>query len=69
MDQNSPSISYFQQEDEHVSEKEDELNQLAALSKWTVPEGREYAQLSGGEKMKRRLSRAFAENSQVLLFR
>lgn len=62
-----PSISYFQQEDEHFSEKEDELDKLAALSKWTVPEGREYAQLSGGEKMKRRLSRAFAENSQVLL--
>lgn len=64
---NSPSISYFQQEDEHFSQIEYEHDELAYFSKWSVPEGREYAQLSGGEKMKRRLSRVFAENSQVLL--
>ncbi|SDN45605.1 macrolide transport system ATP-binding/permease protein [Psychrobacillus sp. OK028] len=64
---NSPSISYFQQEDEHFSQTEYEHDEWTYFSKWTVPEGREYAHLSGGEKMKRRLSRVFAENSQVLL--
>ncbi|QUG43342.1 ABC-F type ribosomal protection protein [Psychrobacillus sp. INOP01] len=64
---NSPSISYFQQEDEHFSQIEYEHDEFVYFSKWTVPEGREYAHLSGGEKMKRRLSRVFAENSQVLL--
>lgn len=64
---NPPSISYFQQEDEHFSQTEYEHDEWANFSKWTVPEEREYAHLSGGEKMKRRLSRVFAENSQVLL--
>jgi len=64
---NSPSISYFQQEDENFSQIGYEHDEWANFSKWTVPKGREYAQLSGGEKMKRRLSCVFAENSQVLL--
>lgn len=64
---NPPSISYFRQEDEHFSQIEYEHDEFSYFSKWTVPEGREYTQLSGGEKMKRRLSRVFAENSQVLL--
>jgi len=62
-----PSISYFQQEVEHFNQTEYGHDELAYFSKWTVPKGREYAQLSGGEKMKKRLTRAFAENSQVLL--
>lgn len=63
----SPSISYFKQEDEQFDQTEYEHDERSYFSKWTVPEEREYAHLSGGEKMKRRLSRVFAENSQVLL--
>ena len=63
----SPSISYFKQEDEQFDQTEYEHDERSYFSKWAVPEEREYAHLSGGEKMKRRLSRVFAENSQVLL--
>lgn len=63
----TPSISYFKQEDEQFDQTEYEHDERSYFSKWTVPEEREYAHLSGGEKMKRRLSRVFAENSQVLL--
>jgi len=64
---NIPSISYFKQEDEHFEQTDHEHDKRTYFSKWIVPEEREYTHLSGGEKMKRRLSRVFAENSQVLL--
>lgn len=63
----NPSISYFKQEDEQFRQTEYEHGEFGYFSKWAVPEGREFALLSGGEKMKRRLSRVFAENSYVLL--
>ena len=34
---NPPSISYFQQEDEHFSDTQYEHDELAYFSKWTVP--------------------------------
>ena len=64
---NIPSISYFKQEDEHFEQTDHEHDERTYFRKWIVPEEREYTHLSGGEKVKRRLSRVFAENSQVLL--
>lgn len=56
-----PAISYFKQEDKHFYSEEQTFH-----SKWTVPNS-PYETLSGGEKMKKRLSRVFSESSQLLL--
>ena len=60
---NTPSISYVKQEEEHFhSFLENEYT-----SKWFVPKETDFSFLSGGEKIKKRLSKAFAENNQLLL--
>ena len=64
---NTPSIGYFKQEDEQFSKSDYMEDEWTYFSKWSVPHGREFINLSGGEKMKRRLSRVFAEKSQLLL--
>lgn len=63
----APTISYFKQEDEQFKNDDFADDEQAYFSKWSVPAHRRYEDLSGGEKMKRRLSRVFAENSQLLL--
>lgn len=62
-----PTISYFKQEDEQFNKTDYADDEWIYFSKWSVPKGRSYTHLSGGEKMKRRLARVFAEKSQVLL--
>lgn len=62
-----PTISYFKQEDDHFHKTDYADDEWKYFSKWSVPQEREYNQLSGGEKMKRRLSRVFAEKAQLLL--
>ena len=64
---NVPTISYFKQEDEQFKKNDFTEDEWAYFSKWSVPKQRKYEDLSGGEKMKRRLSRVFAEKSQLLL--
>ncbi|MFC4410473.1 ribosomal protection-like ABC-F family protein [Chungangia koreensis] len=63
----NPSVSYFRQDEvefnkTHISKTESEL-----LRKWSVPTDRDYSNLSGGEKMKQRLSAVLAERTQLLL--
>ena len=60
---NMPTISYFKQEDEQFKKNDFAEDEWAYFSKWSVPEQRKYEDLSGGEKMKRHLSRVFAEKS------
>ena len=62
-----PSISYFNQEDEQFHKEDYTDEEWEYFSKWSVPQDRAYTALSGGEKMKRRLSRVFAEKSPLLL--
>ena len=64
---NKPSISYVRQEENQFNQNDFSSEELAYLRRWSVPKDREYSSLSGGEKMKRRLSRAFAEKSHLLL--
>ncbi|MFJ8063540.1 ribosomal protection-like ABC-F family protein [Psychrobacillus sp. NPDC096426] len=64
---NTPIISYFKQEDEQFKQNDFVEDEWAYFSKWSVPQNREYDNLSGGEKMKSRLSRVFAEKAQLLL--
>ncbi|WP_342577599.1 ATP-binding cassette domain-containing protein [Psychrobacillus sp. FSL K6-2843] len=63
----TPTISYFKQEDEHFHSNVEEKDERTYISKWSVPNNRPYDALSGGEKMKKRLSKVFAESSQLLL--
>ncbi|MDI2585896.1 ABC-F type ribosomal protection protein [Psychrobacillus sp. NEAU-3TGS] len=63
----TPTISYFKQEEDQFKNDDFADEEQSYFSKWSVPVHREYDDLSGGEKMKRRLSRVFAENSQLLL--
>lgn len=63
----TPAISYFKQEDEQFKNNDFADHEQEYFSKWSVPQDREYDHLSGGEKMKKRLSRVFAEKSQLLL--
>lgn len=63
----TPAISYFKQEDNQFNQHEITNDEWTYFSKWSVPQDRVYDDLSGGEKMKRRLSHVFAENSQLLL--
>ncbi|QFG00628.1 ABC transporter ATP-binding protein [Psychrobacillus glaciei] len=62
-----PTISYFKQEDDQFHKTGYVYDEREYFSKWSVPHERDYTQLSGGEKMKRRLSRVFAEKAQLLL--
>ena len=63
----TPAISYFKQEDEYFQSNVEEKDERTYISKWSVPNNRPYDALSGGEKMKKRLSKVFAESSQLLL--
>ena len=63
----TPTISYFKQEDEHFHSNVEEKDERTYISKLSVPNNRPYDALSGGEKMKKRLSKVFAESSQLLL--
>ncbi|TQR21611.1 ribosomal protection-like ABC-F family protein [Psychrobacillus vulpis] len=63
----TPAISYFKQEDDQFSNNDLVGDEEVYFSKWSVPRERDYTDLSGGEKMKRRLSYVFAEKSQLLL--
>lgn len=63
----TPTISYFKQEDEHFHSNVEGKDERTYISKWSVPNNRPYDALSGGEKMKKRLSKVFAESSQLLL--
>ncbi|MEI4771351.1 ABC-F type ribosomal protection protein [Psychrobacillus sp. FJAT-51614] len=62
-----PTISYFKQEDDQFNKTDYADDEWEYFSKWSVPQGRNFTHLSGGEKMKRRLARVFAEKSQLLL--
>ncbi|WP_144510736.1 ribosomal protection-like ABC-F family protein [Bacillus sp. FJAT-22090] len=62
-----PFVSYFKQEDEQFKKRDFADDEWTYFSKWSVPQDRKYEYLSGGEKMKRRLSSVFTEKSQLLL--
>lgn len=62
-----PSIGYFRQEAEGFERSFTTGFESELRRKWSVPDDREYTNLSGGEKMKTRLSAVLAERPQVLL--
>ncbi|MEK4520427.1 ABC-F family ATP-binding cassette domain-containing protein [Psychrobacillus sp. FSL W7-1493] len=62
-----PTISYCKQEDENFYSTEVEKDEWTYMSKWSVPRTLSYNSLSGGEKMKKRLAKVFAERSHLLL--
>jgi len=62
-----PSIGYFRQEAEDFEHTIATGMESELLRKWSVPTERDYATLSGGERMKKRLSAVLAERPQVLL--
>ncbi|WP_313892035.1 ribosomal protection-like ABC-F family protein [Psychrobacillus sp.] len=64
---NIPSILIFKQEDDQFVLNNLAKNEWEYLSKWPVPKDRAYADLSGGEKMKTRLTQIFAAKPQLLL--
>ncbi|HLG27944.1 MAG TPA: ATP-binding cassette domain-containing protein, partial [Paenisporosarcina sp.] len=61
----TPTIHYFRQEDQAFELGNNEGNNLS--HKWQVPKNRSYEVLSGGERMKKRLSQAFSSHVQLLL--
>ncbi|SES30276.1 ribosomal protection-like ABC-F family protein [Psychrobacillus sp. OK032] len=63
----TPAIRLLKQEDDQFKKEEIADEEWTYFSKWSVPQHRKYDDLSGGEKMKRRLSHVFAEKSQLLL--
>ena len=62
-----PTISYCKQEEKDFYNFEQDKDERLYISKWSVPRNLSYDSLSGGEKMKKRLTKVFAERSQVLL--
>ena len=60
-----PTIHYFKQEAFEVPDNQQTENHLT--HKWQVPKDRSYDVLSGGERMKKRLSQAFSSHVQLLL--
>ena len=62
-----PTISYCKQEEKDFYNFEQDKDERSYISKWSVPRNLSYDSLSGGEKMKKRLTKVFAERSQVLL--
>lgn len=63
----SPTIYYCKQNelmDEAIDNKQDEDH---VSHKWHVPKNRAYSVMSGGEKMKKRLSQAFSSHVHLLL--
>jgi macrolide transport system ATP-binding/permease protein len=61
----TPTTHYFRQEDQAFELGNNEENNLS--HKWQVPKNRSYEVLSGGERMKKRLSQAFSSHVQLLL--
>ena len=61
----APTIHYFKQEASEVPYNRPTENHLS--HKWQVPKDRPYDVLSGGERMKKRLSQAFSSHVQLLL--
>lgn len=63
-----PTISYFQQEMEIANRIDsEEGDALIYRKKWGISTDIQYAQASGGERMKMRLSTTFASDAQLLL--
>lgn len=62
----APQIYYVKQEDEGFAADFYSTESNEALSKWQVPDG-DFGQLSGGEKLKKRLAAAFSSQANVLL--
>ncbi|MGE6489438.1 ribosomal protection-like ABC-F family protein [Paenisporosarcina sp. NPDC076898] len=60
-----PSMHYFKQQVTEVQELSS--SQMSGLSKWHIPKGRAYELMSGGERMKQRLVKAFSNQVQLLL--
>ena len=64
----APSVTYFRQEQEDAETADwERADTHIYLSKWKVPEKSAYEYASGGERMKMRLSAAFAEKSRLVL--
>lgn len=63
----NPSVSYFRQEEAEFNKGLSSKAESELLRKWSVPTDRGYSTLSGGEKMKQRLSAVLAERSQLML--
>ncbi|WP_204466786.1 ribosomal protection-like ABC-F family protein [Shouchella xiaoxiensis] len=62
----SLSIAVVTQEEEHVSFEIISPEEQTLRTKWNIP-SRSYEQLSGGEKLKARLARGFAQEADLLL--
>ncbi len=64
--QDDIKISFVEQETEQYDSVEVSISEATLLSKWHVPTN-QYHQLSGGEKLKARLSNGFSSPSNLLL--
>ena len=62
-----PTIHHFKQEVQTVEALDEQPAENHLTHKWQVPKDRSYDVLSGGERMKKRLSQAFSSHVQLLL--
>jgi macrolide transport system ATP-binding/permease protein len=60
----NPTTHYFKQDDQSFESLNNENN---LTHKWQVPKNRSFEVMSGGERMKKRLSQAFSSHVQLLL--
>lgn len=63
----SPTIHYFKQEERAFESSNGQSDENHLSHKWQVPKDRSYDVMSGGERMKKRLSQAFSSHVQLLL--
>lgn len=62
----TPQIYFVKQEDENFTSDSYSAESSEAFAKWQVPDG-DFRQLSGGEKLKKRLAAAFSSQANILL--
>lgn len=63
----NPTTHYFKQDEQSFETLNNLFEENNLTHKWQVPKNRSYEVMSGGERMKKRLSQAFSSHVQLLL--